>query len=515
MAYRQNNPLSRKTSPLKHDPVDARGGRWAHRHLPGGRVTAVQGKVLRGNEKFTKNTSKNYKSDDGSKYNASDMNLDYANSIANIYNAGAFSPGSVFTGGTYYNKGNTTGGKRGLFGLQFNTTTHGSTGVPKNLEIIRQGRSKGVAGQNMYNLGENWILNEETGIHDFKGDATNLVRPETQYTGQEIYDLMQSGNGMVSYIDGIGLVAGNPGEARNDLTDINELTWKNTDAYRRGDENYFMGDENSMPEGYSISEEVVEEAPAPIMSDREKMLADRKARILASRATAGPSRKSSSPFYKTGLKSSPLNQIDSRDGKPLEGYTYGEGVVGEKVPVYDDAGVQIGWSTDTEFSGTMNVPGVKEIPGTYDSSVTGGNPNPPGDTNPEGLSQEELNVNWTNYCLEHPTDPKCQGFNERSGITLPPTQVPTNEILSDVYTTTEFEPYKEEIIEEEIVEEKKPAFSIGTSNVGHRTGGKVKIKLPEIDLGSINPLNIVKIVGNTVFTKSGKCKAGCATNPNS
>ena len=55
-----------------------------------------------------------------------------------------------------------------------------------------------------------------------------------------------------------------------------------------------------------------------------------------------------------------------------------------------------------------------------------------------------------------------------------------DQTLSDQYTTTAFEPY-----EEEIIEEKPPAFSIGTKSTGSRTGGKLKIGVPDISLPSI------------------------------
>jgi len=480
MGYKQNNPLSRKTSPIKHDPVDQRGGRWAHRHLPSGKVTAVQGKVLRGDDKFTEKMNRKFKDDDGIKYTASDMNLDYANEIAQIYNAGAFNPGSTFTGNRYYNNPHKTGGKRGLFGLQFKTTRHGSTGVPKNLEIIRQGRSTGVAGQGMYNLGEGWSLNEKSGEHEFTGDPTNLVVPENQYTGQEIYDLMQGGQGMVSYVEGIGLVSGNPGRMRNDLADIGELTWRNTEAYRRGDENYFLGDKGSMPEGYSIAGENVEN----VVPEEEVV-------------NVPITRKSSkgTPFYRKGLKSSPLNQIDPREGEPLEGYTYGEGKVGERVLMTDPVtGVQY-WNTPTTFQGSMTVEGEEVIPGVYEPGTPGRDPNPPGDPNPKGLSKEELNQNWTDWCLKNPTDPQCQGFNERMGIELEPTVNPTEEILSDVYRTN----LREDIPTE--TEPVPPAFSIGTNTVGRRTGGKLKIAIPDMSLPDLRIL-FEKKTGK----KCGSCK---------
>ena len=57
-----------------------------------------------------------------------------------------------------------------------------------------------------------------------------------------------------------------------------------------------------------------------------------------------------------------------------------------------------------------------------------------------------------------------------------------------------------------------PGMQFGTTSA--REGGRrnLSLKLPSVDLSSINPANIVKSVGNLVFTKGGTCKAGCATN---
>lgn len=525
MAYKQNNPLSRKSSPLKHNVVDARSGEpYFHRHGYGSRSNqfrGVQGTQVEGNPNFNTNVSRTFR-EDGEKFKAKDMNLEYLQNIANIYNQGGFAPGSTFTGGTYYNRANRKPSQGlNVFGLNFSTPQRGSTGVRDKLVIKAPGRSKGIQGQGMYGLGDNWVMNEESGQWDFTGDPSTLQAPEQQYTAEQLYDIMSSGDGMMQYVEGIGFVGGNPGETRHDIS--REYDDRYHHGFTGGNWEYATDSEWSSGENMpwlqaadqydpnkpydpnAVVEEVVEETP------KKMTIAD----ILAARKQqqSGPSRKSSKeePFYRRSSKSSPLNQVDPRSG-PLEGYEYGEGVVGEKVPVYDDAGTLIGYNTPTTFSGTMNVPGVEEVPGTYDPGAPGGSPNPPGDPNPDNLPQEELDRRFTNFCLENPTDPRCQGFNERMGITLPPVEVPTNEVVSDQYTTTAFEPY----IEEQIIEDPAPpVFSIGTQGVGKRTGGKVKIKLPEIDLGSINPLNIVKMVGNTVFTKSGKCKAGCATNPNS
>lgn len=57
-----------------------------------------------------------------------------------------------------------------------------------------------------------------------------------------------------------------------------------------------------------------------------------------------------------------------------------------------------------------------------------------------------------------------------------------------------------------------PGMSFGTTGAKEGGRNKVSLKLPPVDLSGINPFNIVKTMGNVVFTKAGKCKAGCATN---
>ena len=53
---------------------------------------------------------------------------------------------------------------------------------------------------------------------------------------------------------------------------------------------------------------------------------------------------------------------------------------------------------------------------------------------------------------------------------------------------------------------------LGVTGGSKTRGSKFKIDLPTIDLSSINPANILSKVGDVVFTKSGRCKSGCATN---
>ena len=62
------------------------------------------------------------------------------------------------------------------------------------------------------------------------------------------------------------------------------------------------------------------------------------------------------------------------------------------------------------------------------------------------------------------------------------------------------------------VENNPPSMQFGTTSAREGGRNKLKLKLPTVDLSSINPGNIVRSVGDMIFTKGGACKAGCATN---
>lgn len=58
-----------------------------------------------------------------------------------------------------------------------------------------------------------------------------------------------------------------------------------------------------------------------------------------------------------------------------------------------------------------------------------------------------------------------------------------------------------------------PDMSFATTPGQEGGRNKISLRIPPIDLSAINPANIVRRVGNVVFTKPGsKCSSGCATN---
>tara|TARA_R100000742_G_C4274138_1_gene93982 strand:+ start:108 stop:1751 length:1644 start_codon:yes stop_codon:yes gene_type:complete len=539
MAYKQNNPLSRKSSPLKHNVLDPRGGVWPHDH---GQVEPGQywskknpdvdlsqyvsgyahsPKIIKGSSNFgvrpnravVDDTTGTKRLTTGERATEANYARDYANTLADMYNTGQLTGGN-FLAEDFYKRPS----KLSIKG--------GKVKVTPRYKSVRGG-SEGLSGQH-FNL-------------NMVDDPSQWVAPETQFTGDQLYDMMLQGGGLISLGEG-GWAAGNPNQALHDEysslafsppTDIDGniiqgSAWDSrvagADAWEaagkpKGDFSnrgirdtydttpigqgshyqWDYGDQDPnmyLPTGYTladegderfiVNEEVVEEEP--------KNIAD----ILAARQR-GPSRKSSKeePFYRRSSKSSPLNQVDPRVGEALPGYDY-TSEIGEKVLVTDPVTGEKYWNTPTTYSGTMNVPGVEEVPGIYEPGTPGGTPVNP---NPDNLPQEVLDQNWTNFCLENPTDPRCQGFNERMGITLPPTEVPTNEVLSDQYITNLREPY----IEEEIIEEEEYNPNPFGLSGGSLKGKGFEFTLPQLEMMSLPQLRAAK-------SKCGSCKSAGLIN---
>lgn len=478
MGYKQNNPLSRKTSPIKHNVLDPRGGVWEHGHKgqdpnvnrgwknyvdKTGHVTgtAYSPRILRGSTEFGKKpnrASENLVTGTnrmpeylGGKRNTEYNNaMSMANQLAELYNTGQFTGGNFLAEEFYKNPG-----KLSL----------------KNNKVSWKGGNKGL------NIGKSFNVQQ--------GVEGEYVVPEKQYTGDQIYEMMNQSGGLVSIVDGIGFVSGNPGQNTVEMPlDENELRGRvqynaydpeNRDTYDKENIRFHKRSATYDPTTYVPREyALAAEGDERFVVPEEEVV------------NVPITRKSSkgTPFYRKGLKSSPLNQIDPRDGtEPLEGYTY-TSRVGEPVLMTDPDGTQY-WNTPTTHEGAMTVEGEEVIPGVYEPGTPGRDPNPPGDPNPEGLSQEELNQNWTDWCLKNPTDPQCQGFNERMGIQLEPTVNPTEEILNDVYITN---------IREDIPPEKEPEPEpepfVDPLNLtgGHTKRGNWSFKLPDLEAMSIGGL---------------------------
>ena len=487
MAYTQNNPFSRKTSsPLKHNVTDPRGGVWEHGHQgqdpnanrgwknyvdKTGHVTgtAYSPKILRGSTEFGKKpnrasenlvTGTNRMPEElGGKRNTEYNNaMSMANQLAELYNTGQFTGGNFLAEEFYKNPG-----KLSL----------------KNNKVSWKGGNKGL------NIGKSF--NVQQGV---LGDDGAYTIPENQFTGDQIYEMMKQSGGLVSIVDGIGFVSGNPGQNTVEMPlDENELRGRvqynaydpeNKNTYDK--ENIRVHKSNAtydpttyVPRGYNLAEEGDERF-----------------------AALGPSRKSSSPFYKRGLKSSPLNQNhddDTRSGNEFvlnPDFNYGPEVVttteGEWVidPNNPEQMMQTNIQ-DVSITGTRNQPEV---------ITSEGDPNPPINPNPEGLSQEELNQNWTNFCLENPTDPRCQGFNKREGIEIDDTDI--QNIQRETINYRPIEP--PEIIKSE--PELDPYVNPLDLTGGRTKRGNWSFKLPDLEGMSLGGL---KAAGKRSGKSCSKC----------
>tara|TARA_R100001530_G_C4310343_1_gene152842 strand:+ start:65 stop:1555 length:1491 start_codon:yes stop_codon:yes gene_type:complete len=364
MAYIQNNPFSRKTSsPLKHNLRDKRSGEsFVHYHKQNQRgedsdiIYSSDRQIIRGNEDFGKrrnravrdretNTKRLAEKRGGGRATEKNYAMDYARQIADMYNRGEL------TGGNF---------------VADDFDKRSSKLSIKDGTVKIKPRFKSVGDAQRYNV---------TYADEAEGYDANVgyTRPEKQYTPEQIYEMMNQGGGMVSIVDGIGFVAGNPGEStRAGFDSSNIIRGTNSSKFKNQYETYEEGDE-FVPFDERVSPHTEELSPQEL---REKMLADRKAKILASRRTEPISRKSSSPFYKRGLKSSPLNQNhddDIRSGNERrENFDYiaQDPVVSERTEeVFDEKGNLIGYNdiTDTKITNL----GTREIP------VTPTPPSPP------------------------------------------------------------------------------------------------------------------------------------------
>tara|TARA_R100000734_G_C3315178_1_gene107043 strand:- start:209 stop:1639 length:1431 start_codon:yes stop_codon:yes gene_type:complete len=456
MAYKQNNPLSRKkSSPLNHELRDARSGKtYLHDHY-GDSFTGRRGKLIPGNERFNINPKRKFRPDGSEeRTSAYDENMAFAGNIANIYNQGGFAPGATFRGGTYSNKPNRRAGDtflNKLTGFRTNVTRKGSTGVPDKFQVQKIGRNIGSYGQEMYNLGQGWNYNEDEGGWNFSpAEGQEFTAPEQQYTPEQIYDLMSQGDGVVQYVEGIGLVSGNPSEQRYDTDRFGTST-----KYTEQIPNSYVKGRNTVPEGYElVGEAPVEPKPQKPLTIKEILELRKQQR-----------NKSNSPLN---------NNHDERSGFKLKpNYQYGDEVLGE---------IQEGeWIVDPNDPTRLMRTNIQPV------SITGERITPEGDIvtgnpvnpNPNNLPPEELDRRFTNYCLENPTDPRCQGFNERNNIV-----VDDSDVQNINRETIEYKPITKDPDPEPEPDPKpkQPMFSIGTNNPGKNTRGTVSIDAPDLSI---------------------------------
>lgn len=491
MGYKQNNPLSRKTSPLKHDVLDPRGGVWEHGHKgqdpnvnrgwknyvdKTGHVTgtAYSPRILRGSTEFGKKpnrasenpiTGTNRMPEElgGGRNTEYNNAMNMATQLAELYNTGQFTGGNFLAEEFYKNPGNLS---------------------LKNNKVSWKGGNKGLPVGKSFNVQQGVL-----------GDDGAYTIPENQFTGEQIYEMMNQSGGLVSIVDGIGFVSGNPGQNTVEMPlDENELAGRvqynaydpeNRDTYDR--ENIRIHKSNAtydpttyVPRGYTLAPEPEEEI-----------------------VTAPITRKSSkgTPFYRKGLKSSPLNQLptDIRSGeKRLPGYIYGEDPeISDPEVVYKDGKI-VGHNVYSTYRGTMDVPGEVIIPEVETPSYPPTGPNE---------TQEEANIRWEEYLKNNPspTPPPgpivtpIPGTPGEEGTVIPSEEISEAETLHDAYRTLQFTP----VATEEIIEPEPTPF-VDPLNL---TGGRTKRGNWSFNLPDLQGMNLGQL--RAAGRKSGKSCSKC------
>jgi len=509
MAYNQNkNPFQSK-SPLNHNLRDKRTGtNFTHFHDPKNQsnIYSSDQKVISGSDKFGGNKADRrfYDKKLDERVSETDLARRYAGQLANLYNSGKVTQGQ-FLADDLYNK------KRKL------SLKNGTLKLKKGYMNIDKGS----------------MFNTRKGKANEDGSYTI---PETQYTEDQIYDMMVQGGGLVSIVDG-QIVAGNPNQAMSEGYDqANKIRYNNDDfrnQYEEGTEEEFniRAERNNRPEPTQQQKDEAKEKIIAIRARKEQEKADEKLatqekinKILAARAAkaaeenrsieerkallqekkeailAARAAKSNSPVN----NNSPLHQeqeIDPRTGEAIPGYDYvpGEEVITNRSEeVLDDNGNIIGYNdiTDTTITnrGTMTPPSP---------------PPPPPNNRPsfkedcEGIVMNMGNFSKSGFykCDIDPSPP----------ITTPPAEIETPEDLShsydDLTTSTVFRPIEQDPLEI-IPESADDLFNL--TGAGKTRDG---FKLP---LPTLNFSDLIRKGGQwfePLIGKSGKRGCGCAVNP--
>jgi len=306
MGYKQqNNPFSKKiSSPLKHNVTNAAGETWRHSHRNDGRTISLEAKNITGSSKFGKkpnraaisaetNTKRLSEERGGGRATEKNLAMDYANQIADMYNRGELVGGQFLADDFYKRKS-----KLSL----------------KNNKLKIKPRFKSIGDAKRYNV---QYADEMEGFDKEAG----YQAAETQYTPEEIYEMMVQGGGMVSIVDG-KIVAGNPNEVKYNLTDedYENARLGGTSRYKTSYE-----DANYTPEGFTSDERSNE--PKKKYTVRE-LLEQRKQR--------------NNSAINRVMSNSPLNQgheTDERSEQTFnlqEGYNYQDPVVTETVGEWVD-----------------------------------------------------------------------------------------------------------------------------------------------------------------------------------
>ena len=461
MAYKQNNPLSRKSNstPLRHNVKNSAGDSWRHVHQQNGVIKTLTGKLIKGSSDFGQRANRAVKDREtnskrlsaergGGRATEKNYAMDYANQIANMYNRGELI-GGQFIADDFDKRKAKTSIKKGKFKID--------------------PRFKAIGESRDYNV------QYADQVEGFDKDV-GYQAAETQYTPDQIYDMMVQGGGMVSIVDG-KIVAGNPNESKYqvsdaDWDDADERISKNRGVY--GDRNIEV---NKFKEGY---------VPEGYMDERSKTKVDPNRKYTVKELLERRKQKSNSAINRV-MGNSPLNTGHETDERSNQTFNLQEGYD------YQDPVVTV---TEGEWVNDPNNPGQQMRVITTDESITGERKN----LNPGGLGQGQAE-NWIQL-----KEDICSGRKKGDTSICDDTQNISNSV-------TEYRPIEVET-EEEIttteVEEPVVVRDRFSRSSGSLKGKGLELKLPSVDLSEL-----IKLPQGWFEPKSagGGRGCGCMVNP--
>ena len=505
MAYKQNNnPFNRKiSSPLQHNVTNAAGESWRHAHNSRGRTVSLEAKNIAGSSDFGQRANRAVRdqetrtkrlSDERGGGRATEKNyaMDYANQLADMYNRGE------------------------LIGGQFIADDFDKTKSKlsiKNNKVKIKPRFKSVGDAQRYNV---QYADEVEGFDPEVG----YQAAETQYTPDQIYDMMVQGGGMVSIVDG-KIVAGNPNEVKYELTDeeFEKPSFKGTSRYNTSYES-----DGYTPEGYTsdyVDERAKQGLPKqysvkellerrknqkPIVVDATEIVNDPNRKLTVKELLERRKQQNNSAINRV-MSDSPLQSNhegmtdDERSNQAREGFVYtpGEEVVTTRTEeVYGPDGNIIGYNdiTDTIITNT----GTRNTPGTTKVITEEPNETPPNwdDCYKNGVFQTGAIVGEGVNAIKCELKPD-PGPNPGGDPIIEQTQPVTEEhMYDDVNTETVFRPI--EVEEEPVVQRDR----FNTSS-GSLRGKGLEFTLPQLEMMSLPQLRAAK-------SKCGKCKSAGLIN---
>lgn len=454
MGYKQhNNPFSRKiSSPLKHNVTNAAGETWRHAHNDRGKVISLEAKNISGSSKFGERANRAVRSKEtgtkrlseergGGRATEKNYALDYARQISDMYNRGEL-VGGQFIADDFYKKDAKTTFKKGKLKIK--------------------PRFKSVGDAKRYNV---QYADMQEGFDPEIGFQTT----ETQYTPEQIYDMMVQGGGMVSIVDG-KIVAGNPNEIKYNITDEDYENYRvgGTDRYKT-----IYNKEGYVPEGFTSDER-----------------SDNKTGALTVKELLEQRRKKQNNPINRVMSNSPLNQTEDPGGENDERSDYnisGDPRVSTITEiVYDEKGRPIGEkdiiTTEQDYIREREIINETQIPPNWQ------------DCYENGVFQTGKIVGSGANAIKCEMDPDPQ-----------PTPEPT--IETDEYTDTNveevFRPYEPEPTPDpEPIPDPEPVVVVDRFNTdsGSLKGQGLELQLPQMSMPDLQAL---------FKQKTGKSCSGC------